>query len=290
MKTVEAETATDSAEDRAPGSRFFPVIPWSHRGKRRDININSTRFASGHPAWNRQCSRRMKNILFALGLLTVSPVLVMPAAQAGDLCATHFGAKPKLDEAASWREKTSTFAKDKDGNAIVIPTDARREARLKRQAEEIHDAIYVIGDGPWLYFTEASDVKLNQTQYAVYLTGKYPKYDVATGGKPAMRATFSLGPSGHVGSTLPEKIKNSEHYAATDRIFMWVEVEGKRVDVVRELKSMGLTTFLDLEIPLVKGKEVKIFYARYGEGQDLRSDRINGFLEGRVMGFTWDGN
>ncbi|MEK7358603.1 MAG: hypothetical protein AAB250_19310, partial [Bdellovibrionota bacterium] len=67
-------------------------------------------------------------------------------------------------------------------------------------------------------------------------------------------------------------------------------IDGQRVDIVRELKSKGLTTFLDLEIPLVAGKEVKIFYARYGENDSLHIDRINGFMEGRVMGFTWDGN
>lgn len=221
----------------------------------------------------------MKNLVIALALVASGPL-----ALAADRCALQF------DAATSWRAATTASAKTTSGELVEIPTDAAREARLKFQAREIHDAIYLIGDGPWLYFVEAGGVSLKQTQFAVYQTGKYPKYDVSTGGEAKMRATFSLGPSGHVGSTLKEKIKNSEHYAATDRIFMWAEVDGERVDMIRELKSMGLTTFLDLEIPLVKGKEVKIFYARYGEGQDLRHDRISGFLEGRVMGFTWKGD
>ncbi|MEK7356864.1 MAG: hypothetical protein AAB250_10470, partial [Bdellovibrionota bacterium] len=196
-------------------------------------------------------------------LATLLILFTASSSMAAGTCWSVFRKTPKIDPAITWRAGTTVHALSAAGERVVIPTNPAREAKLQRQAKTIHQAIYEIGDGPWLYFTEAPSVTLKQTQHAVYQTGKYPKYDVMTGGAPTMRATFSLGPSGHVGSTLKEKIKNSEHYAATDRIFFWATIDGQRIDIVRELKSMGLTTFLDLEIPLVAGKEVKIFYARY---------------------------
>ena len=224
-------------------------------------------------------------LLAALVLFASSSAFAAPS------CKSVFVSKIKIDPVMSWRETNTRHAVSLDGSRLVtIETNDKRERVLKSHDRQIHDAVYVIGDGPWTYFAEAPDVSVRQTQYAVYQTGKYPKYDVSTGGKPVMRATFSLGPSGHVGSTLKEKIANAEHYAKTDRIFIWVEVDGKRTDIIRELKSHDLSTFLDLEIPLVKGKEVKLFYARYGEHDSLYIDRINGFMEGRVFGFTWDGN
>lgn len=218
-------------------------------------------------------SKNKAAMLFALAIAAAGSTTL-----AIDKCELALGGNQAMLTVGKWRLDNTANIKTKKGS-VVVPTNAAREQKIQKINQDMHATIFPTkgeADVPYYEIVEAPSASLKETQAHEYLTGRYAKYDVTTGGEPVLRATMLLPVSGHVGAA------NARKWAKTDTYSVWAEVDGKTYDLVVDAKSLDIVTHQDIEIPLVRGKEVKVFYLRSGNS-------IEGFMEGRVMGFTWNG-
>ena len=99
-----------------------------------------------------------------------------------------------------------------------------------------------------------------------------------TGAKDGvLRATILVPVSGHRGMALAEQWAKADTYK-----LYYVDSNGKEIPLVTDAKSLDLITAHDIEIPLVDGKAVTLYYNRSGSlGPD-------GYQGGRILHLTWN--
>lgn len=211
-------------------------------------------------------SLRTCSMLIALAVTTTGA-----SAFAADKCEMVLrGINEGYEVGTKWRAASTN-----EVSGTIVPTTWLREETIMNEQKRM-DELVQNGITPIWNVVFSPDVYFTRTQYGQYQTGKYPKFNVSTDGEATLRATLFLPVSAHVG------IDNARSWSKSDTYTIWAEVDGVKTYLVKDVKSLDLITLQDIAIPLVKDKEVLIFYQRSGNS-------IYGYIEGRKMGFTWDG-
>lgn len=212
-------------------------------------------------------SLKRYSMMLALALVSAGSTAV-----AADKCEMAMrGTNEEYGSLTTWRT-----ARTNEVSATIVNTSLERENTINTETTGM-DQLVQNGTTPIWDVVFSPDVYFTRTQYGAYQTGRYPKFNVSTGGEPVLRGTLLLPVSAHVG------IDNARAWSTSDTYTIWAEVDGVRTYLVKDVKSLDLITLQDIAVPLVKDKEVLIFYQRSGNS-------IYGYIEGRKMGFTWDGD
>jgi hypothetical protein len=215
-----------------------------------------------------------------LGLVSFSV-----SAHAAPTCVDVFNptiAAAAAPKAAAWRA-TST-------QGPFNATTAAREAEIKRQEawqySMIDGSMLGHGDTPPMYFVSAAGEVSRELVRSQGLHGTFTHVEVKTAAaNPTVKGTLLLPVSGHVG------LDSAKDWAKKDTFTIIAQVgQGPNGDqfpslsggttLAKDVKSLDFITKLETEIPLVRGKQVRVLYYRQGSGGP------GGYMEGRVMLFS----
>lgn len=159
-------------------------------------------------------------------------------------------------------------------------TSQVRESTIYSVAADMKSAV-LNGATPIMDFYPAANSNVRIThQTAGYESGELNRYKASNIGKEGVvRGTLILPVSGHAG------VDEAKIWAKSDTYSIYMTVEGsyERTYLIKDAKSLDIVTYQEIEIPMVKGKVVKIYYHRSG------SAGPNGFPEGRIFEFEWNG-
>jgi hypothetical protein len=226
--------------------------------------------------------------LVPLALATVLVTLSVPsAAFAAVGCASVFGEMvPKEGE---WRKDTT----HPSAAGEFVKTSPAREKEIADRRKLMEDEVLGIGmpgDTPPIEFFAADGV--TQT-YLSHSKGDHVITRIALSGVGAsgtVKATLLVPVSGHTGAA------NARSWSKTDTYTVRHDVSTGAKDgwtgshygdsapiLVQDAKSLDLVTAQEIEVPLVKGKTVRLLYFRSGSGGPA------GYYDGRVIELVWDG-
>lgn len=175
-------------------------------------------------------------------------------------------------EARQWRQPTS----HPDAQGEFAATNSLREGRIEQTSADMEAFIFDHTDVPEMEFYAAAGVKVKHVR--TWQSNQMPAIEVSGLGKEGiLRGTLLLPVSGHCGA------EKARAWATTDTYKVFLEGGSKQVLLVKDAKSLGFVTKQELQIPLEKGKALKITYHRSGSGGP------GGFPGGRILEITWDG-
>jgi hypothetical protein len=187
-------------------------------------------------------------------------------------------------------------------SGVYVSTSAQREKEMLRAETSMIDMILNYhskgnGDIPPMRFFPAESLK-SQVKLVVETTGDHgiiTKYRVSgLQGKDYVEGTLLLPVSGHNGNANAYAWSKSDKYTlawdtnlrATARS-QWGK-DGKIQDLLVDVPSRDLVTFQDIRIPLLRNTPIVLLYYRLGR-KSWGGGEPDGYVEGRVIEFTWDG-
>ncbi|MEK7357308.1 MAG: hypothetical protein AAB250_12725 [Bdellovibrionota bacterium] len=226
----------------------------------------------------------MRIFLLLLAALAGLTLVSASSAHAAATCTSvfHPSARSTVPAAAAWR-KASTQG------ALNETTRAREEEIKRQQAWQfsmIDGTMLGKGDTPPMYFVSAAREVSRELVRSQGLHGTFTHVEVKTAAtNPTVKGTLLLPVSGHL------TMKDATQWSKTDT-FSIVAQEGQGPNgdqfpslsggmvLAQKVKSLDYITKLELEVPLVRGKQIRLLYYRDGSGGP------GGYMEGRVMLFT----
>jgi hypothetical protein len=231
------------------------------------------------------------HLVGCVGLLAGSSLIAQTAH--AEVCGgAAFSAQ--LPKEADWRKDRTNPSQSGEFAA----TSAAREKQIERTIVGMEDFIlnfkgdYGTGDIPWMRFIPAEGTDFSYITQSNGLNGSITRVAVRNAGNPpVIRGSLLLPVSGHNGNDNARKWAKTDHYVVnidtnrknTPSTHHSYGHDNKMKALFGDAKSLDLVTVQDVEIALIPNVPVVVTYYRKG------SAGVEGYIEGRVMEFIWDG-
>jgi hypothetical protein len=187
-------------------------------------------------------------------------------------CGTEFASETQWRQAFTHANSQGEYSATSD----------KREKLLEKRRAYMEKYIFDKTDTPEMEFVSEEGVKVTVIRENISPQGHDQTAQIKVGGIGAagiLKGSLLLPVSGHCG------IASAKQWSKTDLydVQAWDENDRKTGMLATGAKSLDLITIHEVELPLVKGKFVKMAYYRGGSGGP------GGYYTGRVIEVMWDG-